>query len=149
MYSQVKKTWCGPTAISNALLAVGQKVSQKRAGKLCGTTDEGTDEHQLMMGLDLLGVTYEVLKENARKVARAGLDRTLLQGQPALLCVDDWGHWVTVIAPPLGARYPYVDPVSGDIKLIHWRTLERRWAASARLQTELLDTTYYLISIRT
>ena len=129
------------------MLALGHKVSQKRAGKLCGTTDDGTDEHQIMMGLDLLGHTYTPTGNNARKEARAALDAELLAGRPALLCVDEWGHWITVIAPPLGARYPYVDPVNGKIKLIHWRTLERRWAASARLQTGPLDTTYYYISI--
>lgn len=142
MHKQVKDYWCGPAAMQNALLVLGRRLSQARLAELCGTTDEGTDEHQILETFSVLGYYARAHSTDARAEALAQLEG------PQLLCVEDWNHWVTVLARVEPKRFLLVDPHCGVVRSVHWRTLERKWRAAARVQTAAGDRTYYSISVR-
>jgi ABC-type bacteriocin/lantibiotic exporter with double-glycine peptidase domain len=148
MHKQRKPHWCGPASVQNALEALGKRVSQKLAAEYLGTTELGTSEFDIVEGLQDLGFETETFSHNHKEQARCWLTWELTYGRPVLLSTEDWGHWITVVTPPLSRRFGIVDPEEGVIRLVHWKTLERVWRAAARVQTGPADRTYYAISVR-
>src|SRR5690606_36014785 len=46
---------------------------------------------------------------------------------PVLLCVDDWGHWITAIRYE-GSRFVVIDSnLDPVLNLLSWAQLEKRW----------------------
>lgn len=135
MQSAKREEWCGPAAIVNAAACWGVPVSQTRAAKLAGTTEEGSDHHDLIRALDALGFAVDELDDETHKrTARQWLER-LAGVLPLLLCVDHWGHWVTVVgrcgprvlvADGFGARGPEV------VRPVTIARLMRRWKSARR-----------------
>lgn len=98
IYAQPNSWQCGPFALKHALLALGRFVHEDELTRLAGTTEDGTDERELAHAAKRFG--YELLtvrKRRARSAARA-LRAWLGRGMPVLACVDQWDHWVTVVA---------------------------------------------------
>lgn len=149
MHKQIKEYWCGPASVQNALEALGIRISQKAAAEHLGTTEQGTSEYDILEGLRDMGYQPKPFKTDRTSEARIWLTWELTYGHPVLLSTEDWGHWITVVTPPLLRRFGIVDPEEGVIRLMHWKTLERAWRAAARVQTGPSDQTYYAISIET
>jgi len=106
--------WCGPTALQNALRSLGLFISQEELVHLCNTSDEdGTDEKGMMQALDRLPVDYYQIHDFNGTAALSSLDCSLSCGEPAIICVDDWEHWVVVIGK-LGVRYIIFDSTNDD-----------------------------------
>ena len=148
MHKQRKDSWCGPASVQNALEALGHRVSQKTAADYLGTTEQGSSEYDIIEGLRDMGYDPQAFNDDSKARARHWLTWELTCGRPVLLSTQDWGHWITVVTPPLSRRFGIVDPEEGVIRLVHWKTLERAWRAAARVQTGPQDRTYYAIAIR-
>jgi hypothetical protein len=120
---------CGPFALKYALVMLGKMEDEKEIEALAGSTWwYGTDEIGLekaanhydcdLISMESTGNTGEILKS---------LKSNLKNGLPAILCVDKWGHWITVIKYEKN-KFICVD--SGErrvIILLAERELLRRW----------------------
>jgi hypothetical protein len=67
-----------------------------------------------------------VRRKNALRAKRELL-LSLKRGFPAVLCVDGWSHWITVVGAERG-KFIYMDSREQPVICIdRWRTLKRRW----------------------
>ncbi len=130
---------CGPAALQNALKVLKRNVSQDWIADLAGTTTDGTDEHGLQRAILALGFGFDMVEESSPASAWQRLMYHLLVGRPVVLCVDRWGHWITVVGAcgwrllavdP--ARYPFVIRENGILVLEKDR-LMKRWRAARRV----------------
>lgn len=125
---------CGPAAVVNAARAVGKRIAESRVRKLSGTTKrDGTDEHGLITGIRGAGLTATPHWSTIDTTAWAFVRSNVLDGRPCLLCIDNWGHWVTAIGL-VGDHVLIADPTSATINQnengIHSfarRQLIKRW----------------------
>ncbi|KAA0230409.1 hypothetical protein KJ068_16070 [bacterium] len=127
---------CGPTCIFNALRLLGNAdISIGRIKKACGTRPaSGTTENGLQRGLRRLG--YEGIvanwdhKSHGRK-ALAWVRQKHSEGQPVILCVDRFEHWI-LVAGSKSRSYFVLDPESGSsrrakVYRVSGTELLRRW----------------------
>jgi ABC-type bacteriocin/lantibiotic exporter with double-glycine peptidase domain len=92
------KPWkCGPAAVRNALRAFGVKVSEDVLSKMCGTTDQGTDEYGIMDAVRGQGFVATEYRSGSKKNAWHWLHGTLGHGEVVILCTQAWEHWVVAI----------------------------------------------------
>jgi hypothetical protein len=126
VYQQSTSYECGPYALKHALQMLGVFADERRLGRLAGTTPAGTDEIQLARAADALGCDLPLVRATQPVEARRILAAQLARG-PALLCVDQWDHWVAVVGGD-GERFAILDsavpPVAG---VIEWDKLASRW----------------------
>lgn len=109
MERQERRFSCGPSALRAALYVLGHTVTEAALRRRAGTTKEGTDERGMMRAIahyDHRGREYQV--ESGRK-AWNWLRSTLGRGRPAILCTDNWDHWMAVVGR-LGGRLLVFDP---------------------------------------
>lgn len=138
---QQKPSWCGPAALQAALQIHGVRMGQGRIAKALGTEEGGTDDTDLIAGLDRLGCQWHEIETDRKADARDALIR-FSPVAPILLCVDSWEHWVC-IAGGCGPRVWLLDP-SGEpwnrAGLGRWaltpKSVLRRWRAARRLRGE-------------
>ncbi len=100
---------CGPASLVNACRALGKRVAEGRIRALAGTTQDGTDEHGLVRAARGVGLTATPGPTADQNAAWAFVRANVLDGRPTLLCIDSWGHWVTVIGL-VGDRVIVIDP---------------------------------------
>lgn len=111
---------CGPTALHNALLAIGVVRSVQELEVLCGTSaTNGTPVRSLKRALSKIeGVLPVEIKERRRDIAALKLRHSLTGGRPVVLLwtsLVPGDHWVTAVGL-LGDRYLICDP--GDLELV-------------------------------
>jgi hypothetical protein len=127
VYQQSTSYECGPYALKHALKMLGVFVDERRLGRLAGTTPAGTDEVQLARAADALGCDLPLVRAVAPHEARRMLTDHLARGVPALLCVDQWDHWIAVVGGD-GDRFAILDsavpPVAATLE---WEKLATRW----------------------
>lgn len=109
---------CGPSALGNALDALGIRRSHDELVTLCGTTADGTTPLQLKRAITALRDSCGLMgpgemKDTHADVALLRLGAVLSDGRPAVLLVDSWEHWVAVVGR-LGHRYVVAD--SADLR---------------------------------
>ena len=101
---------CGAAALVNASRALGKRIAEGRVRHLSETTEaDGTDEDGLIRaarGLKMTATEHHSADSNA---AWAFVRSNVSDGRPCLICVDSWGHWVTVVGI-VGDRVIVVDP---------------------------------------
>lgn len=129
LYPQPNKWQCGPFALKHALIMLGKFVNEKRVSEIAGTTWwSGTDEIQLGRAARAYDCKMTVVRENNPLHAKRELLLTLKRGRPALLCVDNWGHWITVVGAEKG-RFIYLDSSKAPVVCVaSWKQLKKRWA---------------------
>lgn len=139
MRYQNKDWWCGPAAIQNALRALGRRVSQESVAALCGTTEDGTDEADMLAALDRMDLVYSQFLESERQVAGYWLTQRIARGMPVLICVDAWSHWVCVVGMS-GDRLILVDSErtkentrENGCHILTMKTVLRRWRAGRKV----------------
>lgn len=129
------RTWsCGPAAVVNAVQALGKRVTEGRVRSLAGTTEEtGTDEDGLIVAVRGLGLTATAHHSSHSADAWSFIRANAMDGRPCLICVDSWGHWVTVIGT-VGDRIVVFDPANtkknakeNGISVLSRTQLLRRW----------------------
>ncbi len=121
MHKQAKPWLCGPTAVVNALEAIGDGCAPSACAVLCGTDEDGTDEDGIAAAIRALGYRPEVV------TSWQGLVGELSAGVPVILSVLEYDHWITAIGL-LGARVVVVDPAVEVVTVELW-TRERTEAA--------------------
>jgi hypothetical protein len=128
VYQQFTSYECGPYALKHALKMLGVFVDERRLGRLAGTTPAGTDEVQLARAADAVECDLPMLRTTEPYEARRLLTAHLARGVPALLCVDQWDHWIAVVGGD-GERFAILDsavpPVAATLA---WEKLATRWA---------------------
>lgn len=124
---------CGPASLVNAARSLGKRIAESRIRKLSGTTKDGTDEHGLMNAARSLSLTATPHWSSSDSTAWAFIRANVLDGRPCLLCIDNWGHWVTAIGM-IGDRIIIADPTSAKsnqkengIYSFSRKDLKKRW----------------------
>lgn len=147
MKHSVKAYWCGPAALQNALLVLGDRVGQHRIAELSGTTEDGTDEYDLIRAIGLLGYKPDMFATDDRQEAWLWLRDWPVRGVPLLICVDNWRHWVTITGR-CGDRLNLEDPEQHDAPYNMsqngvWKpkteSVLRRWKASLRTRVTMVE----------
>jgi hypothetical protein len=129
MRYQARKFTCGPAAICNAMTAYGVVITEEEA---CETTPFGTNERKMVAGIRKHGKAAEVFRTRDSLAAMEWLDTSIMLGTPAILCVDDWSHWVTLIGK-LGANYWVADSAHAELLVLYSiHDLMARWAYDKR-----------------
>lgn len=119
----------------------GVPIGQRKLARILGTTCEGTDETDLIRGLDRLGCQWHELETDRRQDARAWLLK-FAPVVPLLLCVDSWDHWVC-IAGGCGSRLWLLDSANEEWNkagLGRWaltpKSILKRWRAARRVASD-------------
>lgn len=129
-----EKPWsCGPASLVNICSALGLDVTEKRVREYSDADKDGTDEKQLMDAARELGLKHEVISSAELDRAWDRLHDAVSDGMPALLCVDQWDHWVAVVGVN-GDRVIMLDPSNEKdnvaVNGVHMLTksqLSKRW----------------------
>lgn len=110
MRSQRKGHWCGIASIANALEVLGIRRTQREIAKLCDVNEAaGTNETEMYRALLANGIAVDPWQSSEWYPATAWLHDHVIARGPAILCVDDDEHWVTVIGWCAG-RWVVFDP---------------------------------------
>lgn len=134
MKHQSKVYSCGTAAICNALECVGiTKYTQGAIRNLCYTSpSDGTSEVEVIRALLAVGVDVDEFQVDDRDSAIMWLIETLTFRGPAILCVDNESHWVTVIGR-VGPNFAVYDPSLGaGVHVYTPKGLATRWRASTK-----------------
>jgi hypothetical protein len=128
LYPQPNKWQCGPFALKHALMMLGRFVNEKEISRIAGTHWwSGTDEIKLGRAAKAYDCEMRIIRRKNPLRARRELLLSLKKGHPALLCVDDWNHWITVVGAERGMVI-YIDSREQPVVCIDsWRALKRRW----------------------
>lgn len=128
-YKQPLMYLCGPFALKYALVMLGKMEDEKEIERLAGSTWwYGTDEIGLEKAANHFDCELQEMKAvgNIKDIIKT-LNATLRKDLPVILCVDKWGHWITVVKHE-NNKYICVD--SGEKKVIIILSeleLLRRW----------------------
>ncbi|UCF20683.1 MAG: hypothetical protein JSU87_04540 [Gemmatimonadota bacterium] len=127
IYKQPGKWECGPFALKHALLMRGILASEWEITRLAGTGPEGTDEAQLERAAAHYGCDLPTIRKLDFDAARAELIKYLHHGNPCLLCVDGWDHWVTAVHEEKG-QFIILDSEKPEVIVaLDWPRLEKLW----------------------
>lgn len=143
IYEQPNSYECGPFALKHALLALGIFETERRIARLAGTNRSGTDEVQLARVAGRFDCDLPTLRFHEPTAAQQALAGQLRQGNPVLLCVDQWEHWVTVLSESAGEYVVFDSAVPGVVRSLDWEALRVSWAfrelAGSGYRAELFD----------
>lgn len=116
MRMQDSQANCGSTALHNALAAMGIKRSPAECERLCGVTaTAGVGPEGLLTAAKAIkGCHPEILEVFNPRHALGLLRDCLRSGRPAILCVDEGGHYVAAIGA-LGDRYQVADGAKNEL----------------------------------
>jgi hypothetical protein len=127
-HTQPNDWTCGPFALKHALITLGRLESTEELARAAGTHWwTGTDEIGLAKAARRQDCLLPMQRKRRGDVARKELVHFLKKRLPVLLCVDDWGHWITVVGREKDSFVvidSLLDPV---IHVLSWRELWRRW----------------------
>ena len=97
-YPQPNDYTCGPFALKPALVTLGRLVDEEKIAVIARTHWwSGTDEIKLARAARAFDCDLPILRTRDEKKARKMLLEHLRRRIPVLLCVDDWGHWITAV----------------------------------------------------
>lgn len=128
---------CGPTSLRHCLLARGRDIDVAKLAKWAGSTRTGTDDDQLIAAALRAGHDLKPMTRRSSGTAKRLIVSRLKKGNPLILCVERWSHWIVVLHH--GTRGFLVLDSSRPgpvIRLLSWRRLERliRLTYSARFK---------------
>ena len=128
LYRQPNDWTCGPFALKHALVALGRLADEQMISAVAHPHWwAGTDEVKLARAARHFDCELPMIRRTESDRARGALIRYVSQRVPVLLCVDDWGHWVTVVRHEQ-QRFVLLDsrhePV---VNVVTWPQLRARW----------------------
>jgi len=131
LYPQPNKWQCGPFALKHALIMLGKMADERKLARTAGTHWwAGTDELKLARAAKAYDCRMNVIRRTSALRAKRELLLALKKGYPCLLCVDNWGHWITVVGAEKG-KFIIIDSSTAPvITALNWRTLKKRWVYS-------------------
>lgn len=122
---------CGPFALKHALIALGIFAEESTITRIAGSRSKyGTDEEQLRRAARFYQCDLPMVRRHDPELARKDLVKYLRRGIPALLCVNDWNHWVAVVKSEDG-RFILLDSQDKAVlTILTWTELKNRWVHS-------------------
>jgi hypothetical protein len=127
IYNQPGKWECGPFALKHALLMRGVLASEREIARLAGTSPDGTDERQLERAAGHYGCELPTIRKSKPDTARDELTGYLRGGNPCLLCINGWDHWVTAVHEEAG-QFIILDSEKPEaIEVVDWPRLRELW----------------------
>src|SRR5579872_2862612 len=96
-YPQNNRWQCGPFALKHALAIVGHFVDEGSITRAAKTTKEGTDEKMLRRAAERFDSRLIEIRRFTEAAAFKALKAALLAGKPCMICINQWGHWVTIV----------------------------------------------------
>lgn len=128
LYPQPNKWQCGPFALKYALIMLGRIVDENVVSRVAGTHWwNGTDEIKLARAAKAYNCEMKVIRRKNSLRAKRELLLVLKKGYPALLCVDAWNHWITVVGAERG-KFITIDSREAPVVCIEtWLSLKKRW----------------------
>ena len=129
-----QRPWsCGAAALVNAGRVLGVRFSERTVRRLCGMTEDGTDEFGIISAARELGLTTAPLETANPLSAFSVVHSNVVAGRPTILCVDNNSHWVCV-SSAAGERVGLVDSANtrrnkseNGVHFLGRRELLRRW----------------------
>ena len=128
-YPQSNRWQCGPFALQHALAFVGSFVDEDSITRAAKTTKEGTDEKMLRRAAERFDCRlFEIRRFNEDSAFKA-LTNALSLGRPCLICINQWGHWVTIVGfDAKSERFVVIDSEKDPVvRIPAWSELKRRW----------------------
>lgn len=129
MRMQASQHDCGPTALMNALRAIGIDRGIDELRKLTkATATAGTSERKLLGGIEKIqGIRPRAHRFKDVALGVAVLRDCLRCGDPLILSVDGGEHWIAAVGL-LGVRVLVADSASADLVLSYTEEqLVERW----------------------
>jgi hypothetical protein len=107
---------------------LGTIVDENKISRIAGTNWwVGTDEIKLGRAARAYDCEMKVIRRKSALRAKRELLLSLKKGYPALLCVDQWNHWITVVGAERG-KVITIDSRGAPVVCIEtWRELKKRW----------------------
>ncbi len=128
LYEQPNDWTCGPFALKHALVALGKLVDESAISNVAHPHWwAGTSEVKLARAARAFECDLPFIRCKCPQTAHSALVGHLSQKRPVILCVDDWGHWVTVVRHEEG-RFVVIDSKKAPVlRVLSWAQLRRRW----------------------
>ncbi len=136
---------CGAASLRYALTFLGQTVDEKDLVRVSRTTPRGIDEEGIARAARRFGCVAVMRSFRSFTVAYRHLMRYVQSGQPCILCVDGWKHWVTVAGASREGVALFDPGKSGVASLVRKDRLRSRWK---HLDGDEERETYFFVAIR-
>jgi hypothetical protein len=128
IYPQPNVWQCGPFALKHALVSLGIFANEEQITEIAGAKWwSGADETQLGKAATHFGCKLRVLREQDPLAARRELVSYLRKGIPCLLCIFNWGHWITVVKEVKGKFIVLDSKDKAVLTILTWSELRNRW----------------------
>lgn len=121
---------CGPYALKHALIMVGVLVDERKITKAAGSDGGGTDERRLARAARRYGCRMLEFRMKNSADARRELTRFLRNGDPCLICVHEWKHWVAVVKEERGKFILLDSEDAAVLTIVGWDELRTMWGYS-------------------
>lgn len=133
LYPQPNNWQCGPFALKHGLIMLGRIVDEKKISKVAGASWwNGADEIKLARAAKVYDCELKLIRRKSAARAKSELLHALRKGHPALLCVDQWNHWITVVGRERD-RFVLIDSRRAPVvQVATWTSLQRRWGFKQR-----------------
>lgn len=129
IYQQPNAWQCGPFALKHALIVHGIAADEDEIAAVAGAcAATGADEAQLARAADGYACDLPVVRRYEPERARRALVRCLRWGIPALLCINQWNHWITAVNEEDGEFILFDSHDPAVITIAAWEELQERWA---------------------
>jgi hypothetical protein len=128
LYEQPNDWTCGPFALKHALVTLGRLADEDSISEVAHPHWwAGTDEIKLARAARHFDCDLPFIRRTDPERAHASLVKYINQRLPVILCVDDWGHWVTVVRHEQ-ERFVVIDSREEPVlKVLSWPQLRNRW----------------------
>jgi hypothetical protein len=127
IYPQANSWQCGPFALKYALLTLGIFVDEDAVARAAGSTEHGTDEADLARATRRFGCQFGMFRYHEPEAAREELAFHLGSGIPALLCIEQWNHWITAVKEEAGEFVLFDSRERSVVRVVPWDLLEEKW----------------------
>jgi len=128
LYPQPNDCSCVPFALKHAQVTLGRLADEDHISSIAHPHWwSGTDEVRLARAAREFDCDIPFIRRRDPDLARGALIRYLRHRIPVLLCVDDWGHWITVVRHE-ASRFVVLDSREEPVlNVIEWPRLRNRW----------------------
>jgi len=129
---------CGPFALKHALVMLGILADEKQITRIAGSEpSSGTDEVELGRAARKFGCDLRVVRRHDPDEARQELVACLKRGNPCLVCVEEWSHWITVVKEEKG-RFILIDSrKKAVLSIVPWRQFKNLWVYHQKNDTDV------------
>ena len=128
LYEQPNDWTCGPFALKHALVTLGRLADEDAISQVAAPHWwAGTDEIKLARAARHFDCEMPFVRRTDPDRAYSTIVRYINMRLPVIICVDDWGHWITVVRHE-HERFVVIDSKQEPVlKVLSWPQLRNRW----------------------